>query len=42
MNTKERILLATLEFAAEDGLSGVSLSQIAEKVGIRKKPQKSW
>jgi AcrR family transcriptional regulator len=36
MNTKERILLATLELASENGLSGVSLSQIAEKVGIRK------
>lgn len=36
MNTKEKILLAALDLASENGLSGVSLSQIAEKVGIKK------
>lgn len=36
MNTKEKILLVTLELASENGLSGISLSQIAEKVGIKK------
>lgn len=36
MTTKERILNATLELGALDGLGSVSLSMIAEKVGIRK------
>jgi len=36
MKTKERILKCTLELAAENGLGNVSLSKIAEKVGIRK------
>ncbi|MBQ6806176.1 MAG: TetR/AcrR family transcriptional regulator [Lachnospiraceae bacterium] len=36
MTTKERILEATLELASEKGLGSISLSQIAEKVGIQK------
>lgn len=36
IKTKEKILLCTLELAAENGLGNVSLSMIAEKVGIRK------
>lgn len=36
MNRKEEILLVTLELAAENGLSNVSMAQIAEKIGIRK------
>lgn len=36
MNRREQILLATLELAAENGLSNVSMAQIAEKIGIRK------
>lgn len=36
MNRKEEILLITLELAAENGLSNVSMAQIAEKIGIRK------
>ena len=36
MNTKEKIILATLELAAQHGLGSVSMSQIAEKLGIRK------
>lgn len=36
MTTKEKILMATLELAAEKGLGAVSLSQIAKKVGIQK------
>lgn len=36
MNRKEEILLVTLELAAEKGLSNVSMTQIAEKIGIRK------
>lgn len=36
MNTKELILLATLELASEKGLGAISLSQIAKKVGIQK------
>lgn len=36
MNRKEEILLVTLELAAENGLSNVSMVQIAEKIGIRK------
>lgn len=33
---KEEIILATLELAAQSGLGSVSMSQIADKVGIRK------
>lgn len=36
MNRKEEILIVTLELAAENGLSNVSMAQIAEKIGIRK------
>jgi AcrR family transcriptional regulator len=36
MKTKERIILATLDLAAEHGLKSLSMSQIAEAVGIRK------
>lgn len=36
MTRKEEILHATLELAAERGLKAVTLSQIAERVGIRK------
>lgn len=36
MTTKEKILMATLELAADKGLGAVSLSQIAQKVGIQK------
>lgn len=36
MKSKEKILLAALELAAEKGLGAVSLSQIAEKAGMRK------
>lgn len=36
MNSRETILLATLELASEKGLGNISLSQIAEKVGIQK------
>ena len=36
MNRKEEIIYAALELASEYGLKSVSLSQIAEKVGIRK------
>lgn len=32
MNRKEEILLVTLELAAENGLSNVSMAQIAEKL----------
>lgn len=35
MGRKEEILYATLELAAENGLKGVSMSQIADKVGIK-------
>ena len=35
MGRKEEILYATLELAAEDGMKGVSMSQIADKVGIK-------
>ncbi len=34
MDTKERIILATLELAAQNGLGSVTLSQIAEKLGF--------
>ncbi len=33
---KEKIIMATLELACENGLRSVSMSQIAEKVGIKK------
>ena len=36
MNKKEEIILATLELAAEYGLKSLSMSQIAQKVGIKK------
>lgn len=36
MNRKEEIIFATLELASESGLGNVSMSQIADKVGIRK------
>ena len=35
MSRKEDIIYATLELAAERGMKGVSMSQIAEKVGIK-------
>ena len=36
ISTKEKIILATLDLAAEHGLKSLSMSQIAEKVGIKK------
>ena len=36
LSTKEKILQATLELAAKEGLGSVSLAQIAKKVGIQK------
>lgn len=36
MNRKEEIILVTLELAATNGLSNVSMAQIAEKMGIQK------
>ena len=36
MNKKEEIIYATLELAAEYGLKSLSMTQIAEKVGIKK------
>lgn len=36
MSRKEEIILVTLELAAENGLSSVSMAQIAEKIGIQK------
>ncbi|MCI6020892.1 MAG: TetR/AcrR family transcriptional regulator [Clostridia bacterium] len=36
MNRKEEIVLVTLELAAEKGLANVSMSMIADKIGIRK------
>lgn len=36
MDRKEEIILVTLELAAENGLSNVSMTQIAGKMGIRK------
>lgn len=36
MNRKEEIILVTLELAAANGLSNVSMAQIAEKMGIQK------
>ncbi len=35
MTRKEEIIYATLELAAENGIKGVSMSQIADKVGIK-------
>ena len=35
MNRKEEIIYATLELASVNGMQGVSMSQIAEKVGIK-------
>ena len=35
-NRKEEIILTTLELAAEKGLAGVSMSRIADKIGIKK------
>lgn len=36
MNRKEEIILAALDIASQDGLSGISMSKIAEKLGIKK------
>ena len=36
MNRKEEIIRVTLELASQNGLSSVSMSQIAERIGIRK------
>ena len=36
MNRKEEIVLVTLELAAQKGLANVSMSMIANKVGIKK------
>lgn len=36
INRKEEIVLVTLELAAEKGLANVSMSMIADKIGIRK------
>lgn len=36
MKTREKILCCTLALASENGLGNVSLSMIAEKVGVRK------
>ncbi len=36
MNTKEKIIQATIELAAKKGLSKTSMNDIAEKVGIKK------
>ncbi|MBR5426383.1 MAG: TetR/AcrR family transcriptional regulator [Clostridiales bacterium] len=35
MTRKEEIIYATLELAAENGMKGVSMSQIADRVGIK-------
>ena len=35
MNRKEEIVLVTLELAAEKGLANVSMSMIADKIGIK-------
>lgn len=35
MSRKEEIIYATLELASSNGMKGVSMSQIAEKVGIK-------
>ena len=36
MDKKEQIILTALELAAENGLAGVSMSRIADKLGMRK------
>lgn len=36
MNRKEEIILATLELAATNGISNVSMAQIAKRLGIQK------
>lgn len=36
MERREEIIIVTLELAAKNGLSGVSMSQIASKIGIKK------
>lgn len=36
INRREEIILTTLELAAEKGLAGVSMSMIADKIGIKK------
>ena len=36
MTTKERIITAALELAAQNGLGSVTMSQIADKLGIKK------
>lgn len=36
MDRKEEIIIVTLELAAKNGLNNVSMSQIAEKIGIQK------
>ena len=36
MNRKEEIVLTTLELAAQKGLASVSMSMIADKIGIKK------
>ncbi len=36
MNTKEKIILSTLDLASKYGLKSLSMSQIAESVGIKK------
>ena len=35
-NRKEEIIMTTLELAAQKGLAGVSMSMIADKIGIKK------
>jgi len=35
MNRKEEIIYATLELASVNGMHGVSMSQIADKVGMK-------
>ena len=35
MNRKEEIILAALELASVNGLKSVSMSQIADRVGIK-------
>lgn len=35
-NRKEEIVMATMELAAENGLANVSMSMIAERIGIKK------
>ena len=35
MNRKEEIIYATLELASVNGIKGVTMAQIADKVGIK-------